>query len=359
VVTYSVPGQIQVYGWDTYRIKVGNVILDTVVSFDAKRTNHKTTGTSTIFVADEYGELYDDIGFLDEIEIYIQDPDNFFVPNKVWGGWLEDRIYAQGNDHVLRITGKEYSSALFDKNFTRSYATSTDIATISNDIVTDDGTLSTEDLPASTTKFLSLDFDKERHWDALDRITESTGYEFGVSLEQKVYLRDKDNAPLSPDTITLGDNMIVTQQTSSGKDIATDITVQGSTSGVSSNVVNSDAESAYGRKRELYTVFQQGENTTTTQETANSIRDKQSTELKKFQIDTAFLPYTEPNDLITVTVEGTELEDDYKVLEIEWRLQNNANITSRVTLNQTEASDTDVLSNLAKRYNTAEKKVYA
>jgi hypothetical protein len=354
----TIPGEIDVYGWSAYKIRIGGVVLDSVTSVDAKRTNNKTIGDCRIAVLDQYGEIYDSIDYLDEIEIYIQDTNNFYIANKVWGGWLDTRNYQQGNTHTLNITGKEYSNALFDKFYTHDYATVTDIGTISKNIVDDDGTLDSSTIGTTTGKYASLNFNKERHWDSLQRMLQPVGYEFGVNLNQQVYVRELLDAPLSADDVILGDNAILTSQAAIGTYVATDVTVQGQTSAISSNSVDSTSEDAYGRKRQLFEVIPQATDTTTTAEQTANILAAQSEQAKKYTLNTLFLPYTQPNDLLDVSIQGTELVTSYKVLEIAHSIAQNGKITSSVVLNHAGWDPNDLLRNLAKKYNTSEKRVW-
>ena len=353
----EVPGQIVVYDWSQFKVQIGGIVLNSVMSLRCLRTNTKTIGSCDITVADEYGDLYDNLDYLDEIFIYIQDPDNFYIPNKVWGGWLEDRAYTQGKTHILKITGKEYVSALFDKLYTHTYDVSTNLSIIAKDIVDDDGTLLSSELPATTDKELQVEFNKERHWDALSTITSATGYEFGVNLEQKVYMREIGNAPLSPDTIVLSENVGKVSQKASGENLATNVTTQGKDSTIVSSASASNVEEAY-RKREMYVVMPNAGDEATTTEAADTTLNTQKELVKQYTVDTMFLPQTEPNDLIDVTIEGTELNTEYKVISIEHTITNKGSITSRVVLNQEGLDSIDILSNLMKSYSKTQLKTW-
>ena len=357
MVFVEVPGRIIIYDWSAFKIQVGDVVLDAVISLSCKRTNTKTVGDCNIIVADEYGDLYDSLDYLDEIEIYIQDPDNYYIPNKVWGGWLEDVAYMQGKTHQLKIAGKEYSSALFDKLYTNDFVAATDLGVICANIVDDNGTLSSANIPSSTFKELQVNFSKERHWDALDTVTNLTGFEFGVDLEEVVYLREVGNAPISPDVIELSENVKNVSQEAQGKNLVSSVTVQGQDSTITSTSTDDEVAEMY-RERQLYSVVSDATNTGTTGEASLNTLDTQKNLLKRYTVNTLFLPQTEPNDLIEVTIEGTELSSDYKVISIEHTITRKGNIFSQVVLNQGGLDDSDILSNLLKSYSKTELKTW-
>jgi len=299
---YTSPEEITVFGWSAYKIQIGNVVLDSVINLDCRRTNNKTIGDCSITCVDDYGDIYDSLEYLDEIEIYIQDPDNFYVPNKVWGGWLETRTYQQGNEHLISITGKEYSNALYDKMYTHNYSSLTDIGQICKDIVDDSGLLQSTLISTTLGKSVTLDFDRETHWDALQKTVQPVGYEFGSTLNQEVYVRALLDAPISADDIVLGTNAIVVGQDAIGANVTTEVTVQGVNTATSSTISDSDYELMYGRKRQLFQVNPEANDTNTTLDQATTILNAQKEQIKRYRVDTTFLPYTEPNDLISVSI---------------------------------------------------------
>ena len=354
----SISGEILVYAWSNFRVRIGDQVLTAIVSLDAKRTNYTTVGPCSILSIDDYGDLYDTLNYLDEIEIYMQDPEDLYTPNKVWGGYLSDKFYLQGNNHLLQITGKEYSYALFDQLYTHDYSTSTDIGEISQDIVEDNGLFTTASIPSVTGKQATLNFENERHWDALSKACNPVGYEFGVSLDQDAYVREILEAPNSPDDVSLGDNMILSTQQSLGDNVATDITIQGSSSAVSSQLIDTDAEDAYGRKKQILSILPEATSSTTTADYAATVQSNQTDPVIKYQLQTRALLHTDPNDNLLVSIEGTTMSSYYKVIEISHSINRNGNIGSTVSLNHMGLSSGDILLNLAKRYNRAEKKVW-
>ena len=263
----------------------------------------------------------------------------------------------QGKTHQLKIIGKEYSSALFDKLYTHDFAAATDLGIICATIVDDNGTLSSANIPSSTFKELQVNFSKERHWDALDTVTNLTGFEFGVDLEEVVYLREVGNAPISPDVIELSENVKNVSQEAQGKNLVSSVTVQGQDSTITSTSTDDEVAEMY-RERQLYSVVSDATNTGTTGEASLNTLDTQKNLLKRYTVNTLFLPQTEPNDLIEVTIEGTELSSDYKVISIEHTITRKGNIFSQVVLNQGGLDDSDILSNLLKSYSKTELKTW-
>lgn len=358
MVNIDIAGQIIVYNWTNARVLVGDVVIDTMTSLRCKRTNTKTVGDCEIILADPLSDIYDSIDYLDEIQIYLQDPANLYVANKVWGGWLENKEFIQGNSETMKITGKEYANALFDKYYTNTFSTATDLAEIVNLIATDDGTLDYSEIPAAIGKFLVIDFEKERHWDAIKKSCDAVNFEFGVDLDQKLYVRDKADAPLSSDEVIVGDNFIAAKQDSIGKDFASEVTVQGNSSAVSSTSSNATAETAY-RKRQVFAIKPDATDALTTADYADSILGNQSSLIKRYRVGSVFLPYTNPNDNIEVSVENTDLTTNYKVIEIEHSVTQKGGMQSSLTLNSLGSETNDVLSNLLKNYYRSEKQVWA
>jgi hypothetical protein len=365
----TIGGEIDVYPWAPFQMRVGDVVLDAVISLDQTRTNYTTVGTSTIVVADNYGEVYDSVEFLDEIEVFIQDPEDLYVPNKVWGGYLQNRMYLQGNTHKLQITGTEYSNSLFNTLYSHDYSAGADIGQIGQDIINNNGLFTTQEIANPIGKLANLKFTNSRSWDAMAQTFNPLGFEFGVTLDSDVYARSVADSPNSPDEIALGSNiqvnnsgqnpMIVSTQQSIGSNVATTVTTQGPTTATTATVSDSEAEQQYGTSMQILSILPQSASTTTSTAYANQLLANQSSPAIMYQVQSTALLHTNPNDNLEVTIEGTSLSSFYKVIAIEDVIATNGNLSSTVSLNYIGLSSNDILLNIAKRYNQAEQAVYS
>lgn len=199
------------------------------------------------------------------------------------------------------MTGLSIEEKLFNVNITKSYVDE-DIVDIIKELLEEQPVFITNELPSSTGKKITINFDKEDIFSAIQKVIAPFNYRFWAEPDYKVYLYEANTTPISTDSIAIGDVHEVTDINET-VNFYNRVTIQGKDSTISSTENDVDAQDEYGII-DYFAILPSLQTTADTSETATNMLSNNKDPTKKYNLTIKPIYYTKA---------GYRLEIEYPI----------------------------------------------
>ena len=356
IVPYSqfVPGSWQVMDWSQALVTVNKLPITNLQSIKTSRDLNIGSGTCTILISDPNKTQYALFQNGDEIEIFFATNTSPPLGRKVWGGYIDDLQFDTTTGQLLTISAKDYISRLQNQTYNGDFST-TAIATALQSIMATQADFTYVGITPMPSTLISANIQNDTMYNAIKQICDQGSAYFWIDPTTLDFVtRPTATIQYSPDSLYEETNILKGSQVQKNSEYLTNQVIV-NYSGGTITVNDSQSQTLYGVYSRTVTVCNITTSAGATQY-GNTLITSRNTPNESYQIDSLFLPYTDPGEFIPVVSPTLGLSGSYVVLTVGHSWDKNSGIKSSVTLNTLFADPTLYIADLQRRLLLVEQK---
>lgn len=346
-----------ILAWSDVVVLVNKLPLAGLRKVEIARDLNAGSGTCSISVADPNRANYDIFQAQDEIEVFFNLQTVPPQGRKMWGGYIDNYSFGIESGQSLDINGKEYSSRLQSRIYTGPLTGVQLQAALKTLMATQDD-FTYEGIPATLTDSVTLSSTADNLYGVIKQACDQWSVLFWINPETRDFTcRLNSEVIYTSDSIIEGMNLMRATKVSTNSEYLTNqivVTYDGATA---TAVTDSSSQNAYG-------VF--GRSITTGNISAvdaatavgQTIVDKRKNPNFTFELESLFLPYTNPGDFILVQSPTLGLNNAFQVMKITHTWSPQDGLRSKVMLDTYLVMGDLFVADLEKRLKLVEKKAF-
>lgn len=347
-------GTVEVLEFKKCRVLINQYDITNLFEVECKSTQTIGAGSFTAKCEDRNQALFNTVEVGDEVEIFMNEIE---VENKVWGGYLENKTYDKSKSNLLILTGRDYTSRLYNQYFTDTYSAQ-ELSAVIADIMTNQSDFTTGGVGSTSGKTIDATFTKRTLFDGIKTACEQWNYLFQVDMNKDLWIRDQSTVVAAGNSLIWGTNVYERIEELSNKEyIVNKVEVEASAS-VSATKEDADSIAAYGTQ-ELKLVVPGLTNNTDAQAFADTWIANYKDPISNYRVKSRFLNDTIPGEYITTSIPNTGLESgSYQVIDLTHFWSKSKGLCTESTLGNRILAQTETLGDWLRRYKVAERKSF-
>lgn len=353
-----VPGSWVVGGWTDAVVTINKMPVSLLQSFDCSRDLNIGAGTCNIRLSDPDKLQYNLFQAGDEVEIFFSLQTEPPVGRKVWGGFIDNLSFDINDGQTLKLSGKEYISRLQSQLYDASIAT-TPISTAIRTIMASQGDFTYEGV-VSMPYQIAVNAKNDTIYNVLKQICDQNHVYFWINPEVKdMETREATTISNSPDLIYEGVNLLQSGMVKKNSEYLINSAVVNyagnSTPATASNATSQAAYGVFGRAVSVGNMT----DAVAAGTFGTTLVTNRGAPVDAYEIESLFLPYTDPGEYLEVVSPTLELNAAYQVLNIKHAWSKSTGIKTTVQLNTQLATPALYVADLERRLRLAEKYAFS
>ena len=347
-------GTVEVLEFKKCRVLINQYDITNLFDVECKSTQTIGAGSFTAKCEDRNQAMFNTIEVGDKVEIFMNEIE---VENKVWGGYLENKTYDKSKSNLLTLTGRDYTSRLYNQYFTYTYSAQ-ELSDVVVDIMGNQADFTTGGVGATSSKTIDATFTKRTLFDGIKTACDQWNYIFQVDMNKDLWIRNLATVVAAGNSINWGVNVYEKVEELSNKEYIVNKVEVESSNTVSATAYDADSQSTYGIQ-ELKLVIPGLDNNTDAQAFADTYVSIYKDPITNYRVKSRFLNDTIPGEYITCAIPDTGLASgSFQVLDITHSWSKSKGLCSEVTLGSRILQQTETLGDWLRRYKVAERKSF-
>jgi len=344
----------QVLDWSDAVVSINKYPLSKVQSIETIRDLNIGAGTCSIRLSDPDKIQYNLFQAGDEIEIYFSTQTDPPIGRKIWGGFVDNLSFDINDGQTLKLSGKEYISRLQSQTYSGSFST-TVVSDAIKTIMATQIDFSYEGVEAVAYQ-TTMDIKKDSIYNALKQICDQFHIYFWINPENRdMETREAATISYAPDLINEGVNLLRSASVKKNSEyLINDVTVNYAGSSTPATATNATSQSQYGTYSRSVAIGNINDSTSATNFGTTLVTNR-GAPIDAYEIESLFLPYTDPGEYLTIIAPTIELNGAYQVLQVRHSWSKDRGIRSTVQLNTQLVTNALYMADLERRLRLAEK----
>ena len=349
------PSTWEVLDWSDAVVSINKFPLSGVQSIETVRDLNIGAGTCNIRLADPDKTQYNLFQAGDEIEVYFSTQTDPPIGRKVWGGFVDNLSFDINDGQTLKLSGKEYISRLQAQLYTGTFA-ATVVSTAIRTIMASQTDYTYEGVTTVAYQ-TTADIKNDTIYNALKQICDQYHIYFWINPENRdMETREATTISITPyDIIEEGTNLLRSASIKKNSENLINSAIVNyagsSTPTTSTNAASQTQYGVYGRSVSVGNIS----NSTSAGNFGDTLVANRGAPIDAYEIESLFLPYTDPGEYLNVISATLELNAAYQVLQIRHSWAAGRGIRSTVQLNTQLSTPALYIADLERRLRLAEK----